>query len=65
MKTYYFELLDEPEPITITEDEILKEYWEIWQTAMIKKFGANSSLINKQNCIDDWVVINWAWEKRD
>lgn len=32
---------------------------------MIKKFGADSSLINKKNCIDDWVKVNWAWEKKE
>jgi len=64
MKTYLINVQDAPEPVTMTEDQILEEYWEFWQTRMIKKFGANSSLINKKNCIDDWVVVNWAWEKQ-
>lgn len=49
--------------IEITEEEILKQYWNWWCTAMIKKYGLCYSGITKQNCIDDWVMVNWAWLK--
>lgn len=47
-----------------SEDEIIDEYWEIWSTAMIKKYGKEEfeKTWSRQDCIDDWVVVNWAWE---
>jgi hypothetical protein len=42
-----------------TEEEILKEYWEYWSMRMIQH-GGLSPLITPENCIDDWIVVNWA-----
>lgn len=65
MKPYLYYELGTPEPIEITEDEIIILYWENWRERMIKKFGAESLHINRKNCIDDWVVVNWAWKKKE
>lgn len=43
-----------------TEADILNEYWEYWSSKMTEKFGPNDPQITKQNCIDDWTVVNWA-----
>lgn len=50
--------------VTLSEQEILDRYWNRWKELMIKKFGKDCFEKNytKQDCIDDWVVINWAWE---
>lgn len=48
-----------------TEDEILEEYWGWWSEKMVKKYGYGHELITKENCIEDWLVTNWAWEKKD
>jgi hypothetical protein len=50
--------------ITISEDEIRKDYYPYWYERMCNKFGkehvdANYSF---EDCLDDWIVVNWAWE---
>jgi hypothetical protein len=47
---------------TVTDEEILSEYWDFWKDKMEKKYGVDSPLITKESCIQDWVVIHWAWE---
>ena len=32
---------------------------------MIAKFGEGHEYITEENCIYDWIVVNWAWEKKD
>jgi hypothetical protein len=50
---------------TLSEEEIVKEYWNYWQERMIAKFGKEHFEANysEKDCIDDWVVVNWAWEE--
>lgn len=48
-----------------TEEQIIAEYWDHWSTRMIAKYGEGHELITKKNCIEDWVIVNWAWEKED
>ena len=49
----------------ITDQEILALRWNIWKERMIQKYGAESKLITEENCIQDWVTTNWAWEWKD
>ena len=58
---YCYNELDNPDIQEITDDEIIKEYWNYWCEQMLKV--KKGHLISRQNCIEDWVVINWAWEK--
>ena len=48
-----------------TEQQILDEYWDHWNVRMISKYEEGHELITKENCIEDWVTINGAWEKKD
>ena len=50
--------------VTLSEEEIIKEYWDYWQERMIAKFGKEHIETNfsEKDCIEDWVVVNWAWE---
>ncbi len=50
--------------IELTEENIIELYWEFWKGKMIKKYGEGHELITKENCIKDWVIVNWAWEKK-
>ena len=50
--------------LEVTDQQILYEYWNYWEGKMVKKFGNDSELITHDNCISDWVVVNWAWEKK-
>lgn len=52
------------EVITVTEDQIIKEYYSWWEAQMIKKFGVGHYLITPEQCIEDWIVVNWAWESK-
>jgi hypothetical protein len=48
----------------VTDDDILRDYWPWWVKKMVEKYGRESPLINRDECISDWVVTNWAWEKK-
>jgi hypothetical protein len=50
--------------MTKSEDEILYEYYPHWHEQMCKKFGREHVDKNYsfQDCIDDWIVVNWEWE---
>ena len=52
---------------TLSEEEIIKEYYDYWQERMIHKFGNEHFEANytDQDCIDDWIVVNWAWEANE
>jgi hypothetical protein len=49
---------------TLSEDEILKEHWDWWKERMILKYGEERFKANysEKDCIEDWAVVNWAWE---
>ena len=49
--------------VRISEQDILKRYWKYWYAMMCKKFGKDvvDADFDKSDCIDDWVVVNWAW----
>lgn len=52
--------------VTKSEDEIRKEYWPHWHAQMMKKFDNDPSLFEEiysfEDCLDDWIVVNYAWE---
>lgn len=48
----------------LSEQDILDQYWPYWVTQMAKKFGPCHPSITHQNCIDDFVVVHWAWETK-
>lgn len=62
---YLYNELGEDHPLEITREEILKTYWPWWSKRMIEKFGPDHEWITEDYCVDDWVVVNWAWEKSE
>lgn len=63
----YVELGDDgvsPVYETLSDQEILDRYWDYWYGRMCEKFGKDhvDATYTKQDCIDDWVVVHWAWE---
>ena len=44
--------------VTMTEREILAHYYEYWRGQMIR--ADKLDLICAENCIQDWIVVNWA-----
>jgi len=47
---------------TLSEEEILNQYWDYWYGKMCEKYGKEhvDSTYNKLDCIDDWTVLHWA-----
>jgi len=45
---------------TLTEEEIIDSYYVHWSREMCHQ--RKDHLVTKDNCIDDWVAVNWAWE---
>ena len=44
---------------TVSEAQIIKEYYPYWCQRM-REVG-KEHLISREECIDDWVVLHWAW----
>ena len=65
----YFTFIDQNKTakdkyITMSEEEILDFYYPHWYKQMCGKFGKEhvDETYCKQDCLEDWVVINRAWE---
>ena len=50
-----------PVLVTVSEDDIIREYWPYWSGEM-RRNNAPSTVITAQNCIRDWIVVNYAIE---
>lgn len=50
--------------VTLSEEEIRRQYYPWWYEKMCKKFGKEKvdELYTFEDCLTDWVVVNWAWE---
>lgn len=50
--------------VVLSEKEILARYWPYWYGKMCEKYGKEYIDLNysQEDCIDDWIVVNWAWE---
>jgi hypothetical protein len=53
---------DDVKEIILTEEDILKEYWEFWSRKMTEKYGLDHEWITEKNCIEDWIAGHWALE---
>ncbi len=52
---------------TVSEEDIRKSYYPYWYGKMVEKFG--KSIVDYgysfEDCVQDWVVVNWAREVKD
>lgn len=59
----YFEIVEQTEngdEVQVwSEDDIIDFYWDYWSGAMVK---AGKGPVNREACIDDWIVCNWGVE---
>lgn len=46
--------------VTASEEAILNHYFSYWAGAMANV--GKEELITQENCIEDFVTVNWAWE---
>lgn len=53
--------------VTVSDQEIIDTYYPWWYSKMVEKFGKEKvdSTYTKEDCIDDWVIVNWAWESKE
>jgi len=67
MRVFKYNEFEDTEPRLITEQEIRVEYWPYWYERMCKKFGKTEvdAKFTFEDCLDDWVISNWAWEVKD
>lgn len=59
----YFKYSDQEGDYVISEEQILKEYWDYWRERMER--AGKEDLINPENCIYDFCVIHWAFEIKE
>jgi hypothetical protein len=48
---------------TVSEQQILDWDWADWLRSERKK--TNPKELTKENCINDWVILNSAWKNTD
>jgi len=53
--------------ITMSEDDIRRNYYPYWYDRMCKKFGKEEvdDKYSFEDCLTDWLVVNWAWESTE
>ena len=53
--------------VTVSEEDILRVYWDHWYKSMCNKFGKTyvDQKHTKSDCINDFLVVHWAWEVKD
>lgn len=49
---------------TMSEHEIRQQYWPYWYKKMCDKFGKEhvDNIYSFEECLEDWMVVHWAWE---
>jgi hypothetical protein len=52
------------ELITVSDEDIRRDYYPWWKEQM-KRSGRNPDDYTFYDCLDDWMVVNWAWESHD
>ena len=53
--------------VTKSEEDIRKEFYPYWYERMCHKFGKEhvDATYSFEDCLYDWIVVNWAWESKD
>lgn len=63
----YNEYVEDPNEnslVTVSENDILVTYYPFWYDKMCEKYGKEhvDATYSFEDCLDDWIVVNWAWE---
>jgi hypothetical protein len=45
---------------TYSTKDILNEYFPKWAESMVQ--GGYGNFVDEENCIEDWILLNGAWE---
>lgn len=53
--------------VTISEEDIRRDYYPYWYAKMCEKFG--KEYVDKnydfESCLADWLIVNGAWEDKE
>ena len=63
----YNEYVEDPDinsVVTVSEEDIRRDYYPWWYDKMCKKYGKNhvDATYSFEDCLEDWIVVNWAWK---
>jgi len=47
---------------TVSEKEIRVNYYPKWLERMKAKYGDDEAKLTFENCLEDFIIIHWAWE---
>jgi hypothetical protein len=61
MKKYAYNELHVKDPVIMPEDEIVALHQKRFNERLLA-LKLDPNLYTKDDCIDDWVTENWAWE---
>ena len=50
--------------VVMTEEDVLEHYWQFWKDGMTKA-NKPKEMITESNCIEDFIIVNWAVECDD
>lgn len=52
---------------TMSEEDIRREYWPYWYKKMCEKYEQAyvDECYSFEDCLDDWIVVHWAWEVKN
>jgi hypothetical protein len=57
---------DEGYVVTLSEDDIRKEYYPYWYKKMCDKY--EQAYVDEhysfEDCLEDWTIVHWAWESK-
>ena len=63
-KKWLYNELGASTPATITEEEIIAIYYNGMKKCILERFGKErAENFTEQDCIDEFVVVHWAWEE--
>lgn len=53
--------------VTVSENDILREYYPNWYDKMCAKFGKEhvDATYSFEDCLDHWVIVHYAWEVKE
>lgn len=61
MRYFSYNELGVDVPTTVSEDHIRETYYDYWLEQITKKYGENHDFCFL-DCIEDWMIVYWAWE---
>ena len=53
--------------VTLSEQDVRDRFWPHWYSKMCEKFGKEhvDKTYTFEDCLEEWVIVNWAWESDD